>query len=151
MWLHRGTAQACWQWSNTSDETKTLTTILLVHLYNPQPQSKQFCCLGLECVSIDQESRRCYILHQASVKPRWAKNWTILPEVLDSFFTNKVYSESWSSASVSPSVVVATTTLQNFALASFGAFPTNITHHFILLHQVLKLQCFPRTKVDCRS
>jgi len=59
--------------------------------------------------------------NQASVKPRWAKSWTILPEVLNLLSMNKVYVESWSSTSVSPIVVADTTTLQNFVLAFFGA------------------------------
>ena len=59
--------------------------------------------------------------NQAIVKPRWFESWTILLEVLDFFFTNKVHSKSWSSTNVSPSVVVATTTLQKFFLACFGA------------------------------
>lgn len=121
MWLHQGTVQAYWKWSNTRDETKTLTAILLLHLYTPQPQWKIMCCLGLECVSIDQESSRCYMLHQASVKPRWAENLTIFPEMLDLLFMNKVYAESWSSTSVLTSVVAATITLQNFSLPCFGA------------------------------
>ena len=65
--------------------------------------------------------------NQSSVKPRQAENWTILPKVLDLLFTNKVHSESWSSTSVSPSVVVATTTLQNFTLALFWSLPTNLS------------------------
>lgn len=77
-------------------------------------------------VSIDREYGKCYTLHQASVKPRWDKNWTILLEVLDLPFTNKVNSERWISTCVLPSVVVATTT-------------TNLTQHFVLLHQVLKI------------
>jgi len=85
--------------------------------------------------------------NQASMKPRWAENWTILPKVLDLLFTNKVHSESSSSTSVSPSVVAATTTLQNFALASFWSFPTNFSQNLVLLHQVHKLQCFSCTKI----
>ena len=41
-------------------------------------------------------------------------------------FTNKVHSKSWSSTNVSPSVVVTTTTLQNFALALFWSLPSNL-------------------------
>lgn len=65
--------------------------------------------------------------NQASVKPRWAESWTILTEVLDLPFLNKVDSESWSSTDVSPSVGMATTTLQIFYLAYFWvSLPTFI-------------------------
>lgn len=58
-------------------------------------------------------------------KPRGANNWTILPKVSDFIFLNKVHSESWSSTNVSPNVVAATFTLQNFSL-SFWSLPTNL-------------------------
>jgi len=85
--------------------------ILLAHLYTPQPQLKQLCFLGLECVSVNQELVDATYYNKVSVKPRWAKNRTILPEVLDFLFMNKVYVESWSSTSVTQSVLAATTTL----------------------------------------
>ena len=40
---------------------------------------------------------------------------------------------------------------QQFCLSLFWSLPTNLTQHFVFLRQVLKLQCFPRTKEACRS
>jgi hypothetical protein len=48
------------------------------------------------------------------------------------------------------SVVAATTTLQNFSLASFWSLPTNLSQHHVLLRQVHKLQCFSCRKAACR-
>ena len=75
-------------------------------------------------------------------KPRRTENWTILLEVLDLIFTKKVHSESWSSTNVSPSVVAAKTTLQNFSLASFWSLPTNLSQQHVLSCQVHKIQWF---------
>jgi len=56
------------------------------------------------------------------IKLVWSQDeLKILLELLDLVFTKKVYPESWSSTNVSPSVVATTTTIQNFALAYFGA------------------------------
>ena len=38
-----------------------------------------------------------------------------------------------------------------FCLSLFWSLPTNLTQHFVLLRQVLKLQCFPRTKTAHQS
>jgi len=82
-------------------------------------------------------------------KPRLKKNWTILPEVLDVLFTNKVHSERWSSTHVSPSVVVATTTLQMFSLDSFWSLPTKHPQHHVLHCQVHELQWFSSSLLAC--
>jgi len=47
--------------------------------------------------------------------------------------------------------VAATTTLQNFALASFWSLPTNLPQHLVLLCQVHKLQFFSCIKIACQS
>jgi len=65
--------------------------------------------LGM-CADQPRSWRMLHLRIRQVWKPRWINNWTILLEVLDLLFMNKIHLKSWSSTSVSPSVVVATTT-----------------------------------------
>ena len=64
---------------------------------------------------------------------------------------NKVHSESWSSTRVSPSLVAATTTLQNFALACFGASLPSFHNTLFCFVKYSSFMSFPRTKAACQS
>ena len=60
---------------------------------------------------------------------------------------NKIHSESWSSTSVSPSIVSATTTLKIFALALFWSLPTN---HPSSMYYIVKYIGFIGFSIACQ-
>ena len=84
---------------------------------------------------------------RVETKTNWELNNTFGGVV--SLFTNKVHSKRWSSTSASPSVVAATSTLKNFALASFWSLLTNLSQEHVLPCQVHKLQWFSCRMTSC--
>jgi len=90
-----------------------------MHQYTPHPKLKQQCFLGLECVATNQEIGICYNLQSSKCGNQDEKKLKNTSRGVRLDFHEKGPFKKLEFYRCAPSVVAATTTLQNFALASF--------------------------------